>query len=96
MSDHSAETYRMQMFRRVQNRRHKTKEQIEKLQKEYANDEAAAARLDSPLPEPNICPECWFMHGRKTQTRPRVHPTQPALYDRRDCPQCNWVEDQPA
>ena len=58
-------------------------------------DKRPIPRLRSPLPEPNLCPQCWFLHGRRTFMTPRVHPDQDR-YDRRVCGACRHIEDREA
>ena len=34
-----------------------------------ADLQAAKARLGQPIPDPNLCPECWFRHGNRVALR---------------------------
>jgi hypothetical protein len=38
---------------------------IANLREQKARDREAITRLGAPLPEPDICSTCWFMHGRR-------------------------------
>ena len=98
-----SEEYRLQMLRRLENRYGNDKptevleaeEVIAKFRQEKARDRQAITRLSSPLPEPNLCPSCWFIHGRKIHLTHAPHPNS-AKFDRQICPQCNYIEDTAA
>lgn len=102
MSEQS-ESYRLQMLRRLQNRYSKgnppevleAEQVIAKFRKEKAGAAEQIKRLSAPLPEPDLCPTCWFMHGRRIPLEARLHPN-PDEFDRMVCTQCNHVEDRSA
>ncbi|MDE3181006.1 MAG: hypothetical protein KGM47_15270 [Acidobacteriota bacterium] len=97
-----SESYRLQMLRRLQNRYSQgdppevleAEETIAKFREQKARDREAIKRLSAPLPEPNLCPECWFIHGRTSPLRAVPHP-EPKKFDRFVCDQCNYVDDRP-
>ena len=94
-----SESYRLEMLRRLEEKYSKSKpsevfeaeQVIAKYRDEQETARAAIPRLRSPLPEPNLCPQCWFLHGRRTFMTPRVHP-DPERYDRRFCGTCGHIE----
>jgi hypothetical protein len=61
---------------------------------EIANLRAEKARLASPLPEPDLCAECWFQHGRQIQLLPQ--PKRKPGVDRMLCPECRGIEERGA
>ena len=69
-----SESYRLEMLRRLEEKYSKSKpsevfeaeQVIAKYRDEQETARAAIPRLRSPLPEPNLCPQCWFLHGRRT------------------------------
>jgi hypothetical protein len=96
-----SESYRLEMLRRLEEKYSKSKPSevfeaervIAKYRDEQETARAAIPRLRSPLPEPNLCPQCWFFHGRRTFMTPRVHP-DPERYDRWLCGTCGHIEDR--
>ncbi len=100
MSEES-ESYRLQMLRRLkQIDRGPTPPKVLKAEKvvaEYREEQARAretiARASLPLPEINLCPQCWINHGHRTFLTANHHPS-PDRYDRLICSQCNYVEDR--
>jgi hypothetical protein len=98
-----SESYRLEMLRRLEEKYSKSKpsevfeaeQVIAKYRDEHENARAAILRLRSPLPKPNLCPQCWFLHGSSTFMTARVHP-DPDKYDRRRCRACGHIEDREA
>jgi hypothetical protein len=73
-----SETFRREMLRHLKDKYGKSKpsvvvvaaEIIAKFSEEEAHARKAIARLGSRLPEPNFCPECYYLHGRHSLLRP--------------------------
>jgi hypothetical protein len=53
---------------------------------------AEKARADQGLPDPDACPDCWVLHGKKITVMPRVSPKHDK-FDRWGCPSCGWYFD---
>lgn len=100
MSEKS-ETYRLHMLRRLQNRYSKNdppemleaEKVIAELRAQKERDRAAIARLSAPLPDDDLCPACFFMHGQHHKLVAVLHPTEPDKFDRWICLTCNHVDD---
>src|ERR1700722_20330188 len=98
-----SESYRLELLRRLEEKYNKAKpsevfeaeQVIAKYRAEQESARAAIPRLRSPLPEPNLCPQCWFLHGRRAFMTPRAHPDRDR-YDRRVCGACRHIEDREA
>ena len=60
-----------------------------------ARDREAIMRLRSPLPQPDLCPTCWFIHGMDNE-QVAVHHPNPDKFDRMKCKKYNYVEDRDA
>ena len=56
-----------------------------------ADIQVLKARLDHPIPDPNLCPECWFRHGNRVAL---LAISSPRLSNRvlRECPHCRYRE----
>jgi len=68
---------------------------IANYRKKQSEARESIARLRSPLPKPNLCPECWFMHGLETQMHAVPH-EDPEHWDRWKCRKCSYDEDRAA
>jgi hypothetical protein len=98
-----SESYRLQMLRRLQNRYSKgdppevleAKKVIAKFSEQEKRDREAIARLGSPLPEPDLCPTCFYIHGRCTPLI-AAHSPSPDNFDRMKCSVCDYAEDREA
>ncbi len=98
-----SESYRTQMLRHLEEKYNKSKpaevfeaeKVIAKYRDEHESGRAAIQRLRSPLPEPNLCPQCWFLHERHTFMMPSAHPGSDK-YDRMTCRACGHIEDRDA
>lgn len=99
-----SESYRLKMLRRLKqidsgsppSEVLEAKEVVAKYREEQARAREAIPRLGSPLPEPNLCPQCWFLHGRRLPLTAIEHPTDRDNFDRMKCRICGYVEDRDA
>ena len=98
-----SESYRLQMLRRLEDKYGKAKpaevleaeKVIAKHRAEQEEARNAIPRLRSPLPEPNLCSPCWFIHGRRSYLVGIPH-LDHKNYDRMKCPECKEFEDRDA
>jgi hypothetical protein len=90
-------SYRLEMLRRLEDKYGKSKPPdvleaeriIAKFLKDEARDREAIARLCSPLPTPNLCPECYYLHGRLSDLSPVPSETND---DNFRCYTCDYFE----
>jgi hypothetical protein len=96
-----SESYRRQMLRRLQQKDSdppppevlEAEKVIAKHREEQARAREAIPRARLPLPEPDICPDCWVYHGTKVRLSGAPHP-DPGVSDRFECPICDYFEDR--
>jgi hypothetical protein len=69
---------------------------VMKFREEQTQAREAIPRLSAPLPEPNLCPKCWFLSGKCSFLVGIPHPTNPAEYDFLKCRSCTYVEERDA
>jgi rubredoxin len=97
-----SEEYRAGVLRRLEHKYRQSKPtevlEAEKVVAKYRKEQEQAApqiaRLNQPLPEDNLCPECWFMHGQRSMLYAVSHPTDSDRFDRMRCRTCGHVEDR--
>jgi hypothetical protein len=90
-----SEEYRLQMLRHLQARlgRPKPSEVLEaeqvvaKFRKEEEEAGAQIARLGLPLPNPDLCPQCFYLHGRSSKLSP-ARAKDAANFDKFECRVC--------
>ncbi|SRR5216683_1145874 len=95
-----SEAYRLQMLRNLKQKYGKAKPSevleaekvIAKYREEETHDREAMTRLNNPLPEPNLCPQCFYFRGRSIKMDP-TSPTDRSKYDRWRCSYCDFVLD---
>jgi hypothetical protein len=58
-----------------------------------AHAEAIRARLPLPLPEPNLCPACFYEHDNRSPLIAVAAP-DPTKLDRMICRTCGYLEDR--
>jgi len=98
-----SESYRLQMLRYLEEKYGNAKpaevleaeKVIAKFREEETRDRKAIARLRTPLPKPDLCPECYYLHDRSVTLEAMRH-RDPKNYDRMGCRICDYAEDRPA
>lgn len=98
-----SEEYRLEMLRRLKKKYSdpdppevlEAKKVITKHGEEKAKAGPQITRLGSPLPSPDLCPQCWFMNGHRVALRAVQHP-QPEKFDRVRCGECGYEADTEA
>ncbi len=98
-----SESYRLEMLRSFEQKNDKpdppevleAQKVIAKHRAEQAQAREAIPRLRTPLPKPDLCPECYYLHGRSVTLEAASHPN-PAKYDRMKCSICGYAEDRAA
>ena len=96
-----SETYRLEMLRRLERINSEppppevleAQKVIAKHREKQAEAREAIPRLRAPLPEPNLCPECYYLHGNRTFLTAVPHPDS-ANFDRMKCVSCGYIEDR--
>lgn len=99
-SSEESESYRLQMLRRLENKYSNAKpakvreaeKVIAQFREEEARERETIARLRSPLPEPDLCPECWFLHANLSKLY-AVPADDPKKFDRMKCGQCGYSHE---
>jgi hypothetical protein len=94
-----SEAYRLEMLRRLENKYGKAKpaevleaeKVIAKFREQEAADREAIARLGSPLPEPHLCPECYYLHGKTSRLEPVPSGTK---HDKFKCGRCGFIQER--
>jgi hypothetical protein len=66
---------------------------IAKFREEEARDRGAITRLNSPLPEPDMCQPCWFLKGVHSKLQ-NIAADDPKHFDRWICRTCGDWEDR--
>ena len=100
MSEES-ESYRLKMLRRLERERDgplppkvlEAEKVIADFRKKQAQARDAIIRLSSPLPKNDLCPKCYFLHGRSVIMEPRMH-SDPDRFDLMECPKCGHNEER--
>jgi hypothetical protein len=103
-SSKQSEEYRLNMLRRLEkivdgtppSEVAEAEKVVANYRKKQAEARQAIPRIHAKLPEPDLCPECWFMHGRRTDLYAVRHPDDPDNYDRWKCKTCGYIEDRDA
>jgi len=98
-----SEAYRQQMLRELQMLHIKgdppevreAERVIGMYRSAQAQRSAQIMRLDKPLPEPDLCPNCWFMQAVRHRLV-AAHNQSPYKHDSVTCARCNYVPDQNA
>ncbi len=98
-----SESYRRQMLRHLQAKDSdppppevlEAEQVVAKHREEQATAREAIPRARLPLPEPDICPRCWILHGRRTPLIAVPHP-DPSKFDRMKCRSCEYIENRDA
>ena len=96
-----SESYRLQMLRNLKDRYGKAKpaevleaeKVIAQFREQETHDREAIARLSAPLPEPDLCPRCYFYHGKRSLLRP-IPARDPKHFDAMKCRECEYVEER--
>ena len=96
-----SEGYRRDMLRRLEQKANgptpsevlEAEQVIAKYRAEQAQAREAIPRLSTPLPKPDLCPECYYLHGR-TISLAAVRSDDPDRYDRLKCKTCGYVEER--
>ena len=93
-----SEAFRREMLRHLKDKYGKSKpavvqeaaEIIAKFREEKAHARKAIARLGSRLPEPDSCPECYYLRGRYSLLRPI--PSESDRVDSFRCGVCDFLQ----
>lgn len=104
MVSKESESYRLQMLRHLKQVDNgpppsevlEAEKIVANYREEQAQARSAIPRLGLPLPEPNICSPCWFLHGRRSVLVGIPHPINSDKYDRMRCRVCKEIEDREA
>jgi hypothetical protein len=92
-----ADDYRAQLIRHLQNRNAERAKLVADLQEENERDSAVMARVSAPLPEENLCMQCWYVHGAKsTMSAMAARLDDPPGTERLECLACGlgWAVPQ--
>lgn len=97
-----SESYRREMLRRLKNKVCgpppaevlEAEKVIAKHRDEQEQAREAIPRLSLPLPDYNLCPQCWFIHGKRVPFTAVEHPTDRDNLDRMKCRTCGHIEDR--
>jgi hypothetical protein len=98
-----SEHYRLEMLRHLQHKYRQSKptevleaeQVIAKYRKEQEHTGPQIRRLQMPLPEPDLCPQCYYLEGNANLLVTAVHPN-PDRWDKMKCRVCGYEEDRPA
>jgi hypothetical protein len=96
-----SEEYRLKMLRQLENLYSKAKPSevleaekvIAEFRKKQADTDAKILRLRTPLPEPDLCPNCYYLHGHSNMLAAATA-DNPNLFDRMRCKVCGYIEDR--
>jgi hypothetical protein len=58
-----------------------------------SNLDGALRRAECVFPDGDPCPECWIMHGKRSEMTPIPHP-DPKHYDQWRCRECGHIRDR--
>jgi hypothetical protein len=100
-SGKEGESYRLQMLRRLEKIDKGTppsevteaEQTIAKYRQKQAEARDAIPRLRASLPYPDLCPQCWFMHGKQSELLAARHP-DPDNFDMWECRVCGYSDEQ--
>lgn len=92
-----SEEYRLQMLRRLEQENAKpdppevseAKKVIAKNRQKKLDRSQQIKRLRTPLPEPDLCPKCYYLHGVTVELKPRESQTDKDLFR---CPRCHYQQ----
>jgi ribosomal protein S27AE len=95
-----SESYRLQMLRTLEKLDSgppppevvEAEKTIAKYREKQAQACETISRLNSPLPDEDSCPRCWFMHGRRSSLDAIPHP-DPDNSNRWKCSTCGYISD---
>ena len=89
-----SDDWRAALIDRLKQRNEALKQEAAELQAEEMANNEKLARLGSPLPEPDLCPQCYYLHGIRSPLRPIEHPNS-ERFDRIECRRCRHHVDNP-
>jgi hypothetical protein len=98
MSEES-ESHRLKMLRRLQQKDNnppppkvmQAEKVIAKYREQKERDHQTLMRLNSPLPEPNLCPDCFYIHDRCSLLM-QILGDDPVHFDTWKCETCTYKE----
>jgi hypothetical protein len=97
-----SEEYRRHMLRHLEQKFRQSKPaevlEAERVIAKYRIEQEQAIpqleRLQKPLPEPDLCPQCYYRDGKTNTLIAAVH-SDPARYDIMKCRLCGYYEERP-
>jgi rubredoxin len=100
-SGKEGESYRRQMLRRLEqidsgptpSEVTEAQKTIAQYRQKQAEARQAIPRLRAPLPHPDLCPQCWFIHGEESPLHAARHP-DPDNFDMWECRVCGYSDEQ--
>jgi len=88
------ESYRIEMLRRFEQQHNDAEQAIANHRQVQARAREAIARLGSPPPEPNLCPDCWYEHSKRSPLKPAD--SKDGMIDVFRCSACGFSEERRA
>jgi len=64
---------------------------IAKFREQEARDREAIARLSTPLPKSDSCPQCYYLHGKNSELNPTGSDTAVDLFR---CGTCGFEQER--
>jgi hypothetical protein len=94
-----SETYRLEMLRHFQKIDSGTppaevleaEKVIANYRKEKEQTHETISRLETGLPKPDLCPECFYLHGVESSMRPI--PSEEPKIDKFRCNKCDFIKE---
>jgi hypothetical protein len=95
-----SESRRLQMLRRFKRERDgpppaevlEAEKVVAQFRKKQTKAKEVVLRLEKPLPNPNLCFECFYIHNRESLMRSKPHP-DPNHFDLWKC-DCGYEEER--
>ena len=102
MSSEESESYRLQMLRRLEQIDRgppppeiaEAKKMIAAYDQKQQDAREAIPRLRTLLPEPDLCPECYYLHDQRSKLI-AVPAADPRRFDKLRCRQCSYDVEYP-
>jgi hypothetical protein len=95
-----SESYRLHMLRHFKRQRDtppplevlEAQKIIASFHEKQTKTEEVILRLEKPLHKPNLCPDCYYIHGRESYLRSKPH-RDPGRFDLWKC-DCGYEEER--
>jgi hypothetical protein len=96
-----SESYRLQMLRRFERENSgapppevlEAQKVVADFGKKQASAKEVADRLRAPLPKPDLCPQCYYLHARTNPMHSIPHPDH-NRFDLWRCDVCRYEEER--